>query len=214
MLRGPVQRTGITVRTAGAGARRTIALPGLALALVGLAGCVAVRSAPAPFAAAWPPRDTGPRPAIVLMVSGAATIDGIPRPLGPILDPWGAATERAYRESALFAAVEREPGRGDLRVEVELRADHSVPVPLALLAYLTLFVIPNVETTELAMTTRVVTDDGHPLGTFEVRGRSRTWYQLLLFPVAPFFEPRMVTPDIVYDLNRETITVLHARGVF
>jgi hypothetical protein len=32
--------------------------------------------------------------------------------------------------------------------------------------------------------------------------------------LAPFFEPRTVTPEIVYDLNRETISNLHDRGIF
>ena len=85
---------------------------------------------------------------------------------------------------------------------------------LSAFSYLTLFVIPHVVTTDIAMITRVSADGGQPLGTIEVRGRSRTWYQLLLFPFSPFFEPQTVTPSIVYDLNRETISTLHARGVF
>lgn len=141
-------------------------------------------------------------------------VDGWPRDLGPILDRWGMETERAYRESALFSDVGVDRGRGDLRAKVELRANvEQVPV-LAVLSYLTLFIIPNVETTEITVATTINTAQGEPLGTIEVRGKSRTWYQILLLPVAPFLEPKEVTPGIVYDLNRETISTLHERGVF
>jgi hypothetical protein len=196
-------------------ASRRRALGPTALGLLALlAGCATFRSAPPDFAGPWPPPETGPRPAIVLVVSGGATMDGWPRDLGPVLDLWGAATERAYRESALFSAVAINEGRGELRVEVELRARIEQYVGLSALSYLTLLVVPHVVTTEIAAVTRVTTSVEQPLGTFEVQGRSRTWHQLLLFPIAPFFEPQAVTPQIVYDLNRETIAALHARGVF
>jgi len=182
--------------------------------LATLAGCVTVRSEPPGFASPWPPIESGPRPSITLTISGGATDNGWPRDLGPILDRWGMETERAYRESVLFSDVSIEPGRRDLRAAIELRAAmHDLPV-LSAFSYLTLLIIPSVVTTDIAMTTRITTPDGAPLGTIEVRGKSRTWNQLLLFPVAPFFEPREVTPAIVYDLNRETISMLHARGVF
>lgn len=191
---------------------RTAALP-ILLALLG-ASCATVRSAPPRFADPWPPAVTGPRPAIELVVSGSATIDDLPRDLGPILDRWGAATERAYRESALFSDVSLRPGRSDLHVTVELRADvHQIDV-VTFFSYLTLLVLPHVVTTDIAVATTVSAGDAQPLGTIEVRGRSRTWYELLLFPIAPFFEPQAVTPEIVYDLNRQTITALHERGVF
>jgi hypothetical protein len=178
------------------------------------AGCVTVRSAPPRFSAAWPPSDIGPRPAVELVVSGSAVSDGWPRDLGPVLDLWGAATERAYRESVLFSDVSVRPSRSDIRAEVELRADvHQIPV-LTAFSYLTLLVLPHVVTTDISMVTRVTTDAGQPLGTIEVQGRSRTWHQLLLFPLAPLFEPQSVTPSIVYDLARESISALHARGVF
>ena len=177
-------------------------------------GCVTVRSEPPRFAEAWPPPGTGSRPAILLVVTGVATADGFRRDPGPILDAWGQAAERAYRESALFSDVAVGRGRGDARVEVEVRAElDEIPV-LSFFSYLTLLVIPSVETTEIAVTTRVSAGEGQPISTVEVRGRSRTWYQLLLFPFAPFFEPRTVTPGIVYDLNRQTIAMLRARGVF
>ncbi len=191
---------------------RTVSLVLVLLVLV--AGCATVRSAPPGFAGAWPPAETGPRPAIELVVTGGATVQGWPRDLGAILDRWGTETERAYRESALFSDVSLRPGRSDLRVEVELRADLRQNELLTALSYLTLLVLPHVVTTDIAVATRVTTGSGDPLGTIEVRGRSRTWYQLLLFPVASFFEPQSVTPGIVYDLDRETITALHARGVF
>jgi hypothetical protein len=81
-------------------------------------------------------------------------------------------------------------------------------------SYLTLLIIPNMTTTDIAMVTRVTTGSDQPLGTIEVQGRSRTWYQILLFPIAPVYEPQAVTPEIVYDMSRETITTLHARGIF
>lgn len=189
------------------------ALLALGFALLA-AGCVTVRSEPPSFSGAWPPPYTGPRPAVELVVSGSAISDGWPRDLGPILDLWGVATERAYRESALFSDVSVRASRSDIRVEVELRADiHQIPV-LTAFSYLTLLVLPHVVTTDISMATRVTTDAGQPLGTIEVQGRSRTWHQLLLFPVAPLFEPQSVTPNIVYDLARESISALHARGVF
>ena len=140
--------------------------------------------------------------------------NGWPRDLGPILDLWGAATERAYRESALFADVDLRARRADLRVAVELHADVEQYELFTILSYLTLTVLPNVVTTDIAMTTRASTEDGQPLGTIEVRGRSRTWWQLLLLPISGIREPRHVTPEIVYDLARQSITELHDRGVF
>lgn len=178
------------------------------------AGCVTVRSAPPRFAGAWPPAETGPRPAIALVISGGATVEGWPGDLGPILDRWGAATDRAYRESALFSEVSLGSGRADLRVGVDLRADVQQNGVLTALSYLTLFVLPYVVTTDIAVATRVTTGSGEPLGTIEVRGRSQTWYEILLLPFAPFYEPQAVTPAIVYDLDRQTISALHARGVF
>jgi hypothetical protein len=180
-----------------------------------ISACATFRSAPPEFSGAWPPIDGGPRPAIVLVVSGSATVDGWPRDPGPVLDLWGAASERAYRESALFSDVSVAEGRGDLRVEIAIQAHtHQVEV-LTALSYLTLLVLPHVVTTDIAVVTRVVADDDEPaIGTMEVRGRSRTWHQLLLFPIASLYEPAAVTPEIVYDLNRETISTLHARGVF
>jgi hypothetical protein len=193
--------------------RRGTVVLALGLALCG-AGCVTVRTAPPSFASAWPPPTSGPRPAIMLVVSGGATEDGLPRDLGPILNDWGAVTERAYRESALFSDVSLRRGRADLRIEVALHADVSQYEALTALSYLTLLVLPHVVTTDITVTTRAVTGDGQPLGTIEMSGRSQTWMELLLFPVAPFFEPHAVTPAIVYDLNRQTIDALHARGVF
>ena len=179
-----------------------------------LSGCVTVRSAPARFGGAWPPAVVGSRPSVVLMVTGATMVYGWPRDLGPILPVWGAAYERAYRESALFSDVAIAHGRAELRVDIELRAEQSQNDFLTFLSYLTLLVIPNVETTDIAMVTNVSTVDGQPLGTVQTSGRSRTWYQLLLFPFSSSFEPRSVTPDIVYDLSREAIATLHDRGAF
>jgi hypothetical protein len=147
-------------------------------------------------------------------VIGSAQTNQIPRDIGPILDLWGATTERAYRESALFADVALHPRRADLRIEVELHADVHQNAALSAFSYLTLCILPNVITTDIAMTTRASTDDGQPIGTYEVRGRTREVWQLLLLPFTPFFEPHDVSPEIVYDLNRQTITELHARGVF
>jgi hypothetical protein len=186
----------------------------LAAALAVLSGCVTVRSAPEPFAGAWPPTVSGPRPSIVLVVRGDAQEYGWPRDLGPILPLWGAASERAYRESALFSDVAVARGRAELRIDIELHAQlYQYPV-LTFFSYLTLLIIPSVDTTDIAMVTRVTGADGQPIGTVETHGRSRTWYQLLLFPFSGTFEPRAVTPAIVYDLNREAITILHDRGVF
>ena len=179
-----------------------------------LAGCVAVRSEPPQFAGPWPPPETGPRPTITLTVTGGAFVEGYPTDLGPILDRWGVETERAYRESALFSEVSIDRGRSDVRANIELRATLEQYPALAFFSYLTLLVIPNVETTDIVVSTRIVTAQGEPLGTVEVHGKSRTWYELLLFPFAPFFEPKQVTPGIVYDLNREAISTLHDRGVF
>jgi len=186
----------------------------LAFLVVLLSGCVTVRSEPPRFSGTWPPLETGPRPAVALTVTGGAMLDGYPSDLGPILDRWGVETERAYRESALFSDVSLEGGRSDLRAAVELRATQTQYPALAAFAYLTLFIIPNVEVTEIAVATRITTVQGEPLGTVEVHGKSRTWYQILLLPFSPFFEPKNVTPGIVYDLNREAISTLHARGVF
>jgi len=191
---------------------RTVAL-WLAMAAL-FAGCVTVRSAPPSFSDAWPPSETGPRPAIELMVTGGAIEDGFPRDLGPILDLWGAATERAYRESALFSDVSLRPGRRDLRVRVELRANVHQIEALTFFSYLTFLVLPHVVTSDITATTTVTTGDGQPVSTIEVPGCSRTWYEILLFPFSPFWEPQRVTPEIVYDMNRQTITALHARGVF
>ena len=179
-----------------------------------LSGCVTVRSAPARFDAAWPPPVTGPRPSVALAVTGEAVEYGWPRDLGPILPVWSAACERAYRESALFSDLVSQRGRAEVRVEIKLHAEVYQNDVLTFFSYLTLLVIPNVETTEIAMVTRVTTADGEPLGTVQTNGRSHTWYQLLLFPFSSSFEPRRVTPDIVYDLSREAITVLHDRGAF
>ena len=85
---------------------------------------------------------------------------------------------------------------------------------LSALSYLTLFVIPSADTTDVAVITRVTTaSGGQPIGTIEMRGRSWTWYQILLLPFS-FFPPESVTPGIVYDLNRQSIEALHTRGVF
>jgi hypothetical protein len=178
------------------------------------AGCVTIRTAPPRFAGPWPPTETGPRPSITLTVTGLATDEGLPRDVGPILGSWGAVTEGAYRESALFSDVSVRGGRGDIRVAVEVRGDVWQYQALTVLSYMTLLIIPYVVTTDITVTTRVTTSGGQPLDTVQDRGRCRTWYQLPLFPFAPFLEPQMVTPGIVYDLDRQAIAELHARGVF
>ena len=81
-------------------------------------------------------------------------------------------------------------------------------------SYLTLLVLPYVVTTDITVATTVTALGGQPLGTIEVSGKARTWYELLLFPFASVWDPQSVTPEIVYDLNRQTITALHERGVF
>jgi len=185
------------------------------LAAVVATGCVTVRTAPPRFNGDWPPIGSGPRPTVVLNITGRATDSGWPRDPGPILTSWGMATERAYRESALFSDVSARPGRSDLHIEIEVRADVYRNGFFAALAYLTLFVLPTVDTTDIAVTTRVMTaNGGQPLGTIEVSGRSQTWYQILLLPFSPLSAPQTVTPAIVYDLNRQSIDALHARGVF
>src|SRR5262249_35063718 len=105
-------------------------------------------------------------------------------------------------------------GRSEIRAQVELRATLEQNPVLAAFSYLTLLVLPNVETNDIALITRISTASGEPLGTVEVHGKSRTWYRLPLFPIAPFSEPRAVTPALVYDLNRDAISTLHERGVF
>lgn len=177
-------------------------------------GCVTYRVDPPRFAGPWPPSEGGPRPAVRLTVSAGAIVDGAPRDVGPILDLWGAETERAYRESALFSDVALRPRRADVDVDVEIHAEVQQSVWLAVLSYLTFTVVPNVITTDLVMITRASDAEGQPLGTVEVRGRSRTIWQLLLFPFSPSHEPRQVTPGIVYDLDRQSIAELHSRGVF
>src|SRR5512147_1110236 len=87
----------------------------LILTLLGATGCATFRSLPDEFTSPWPPADTGPRPNVELVVSGDATANGWPRDIGPILDLWGAATERAYRESALFSSVTVNGPRSDIR---------------------------------------------------------------------------------------------------
>jgi hypothetical protein len=191
---------------------RTAALA-IVVAALG-AGCVTIRTAPPRFAGPWPPAEAGPRPAITLTITGLATDEGQPRDVGPILGSWGAVTEQAYRESALFSGVSVRGGRGDLRVDVEVRGDVWQYQALTVFSYLTLLIIPYVVTTDFTVTTRVITNGGQLLGTVQERGRSRTWYQLPLFLFAGFFEPQTVTPGIVYDLDRQSIADLHARGVF
>ena len=190
----------------------------ICLAFAVLAGCATYRAEPPRFAGAWPPTESGPRPSIALEITGSAIQDGFPRDLGPILDQWGFVTERGYRESALFSDVSIDRGRSDphadLRAQIELRAIVEENPVLAAFSYLTLLVIPNVETTDIAVITRISTARGEPLGTIEGHGKSRTWYWLLLLPISPFSEPRTVTPAIVYDLNRDAISTLHERGVF
>src|SRR5262245_25771406 len=171
--------------------------------------CATFRSSPPAFDTPWPPIDSGPRPTIDLVVSGNANVDGWPRDLGPVLDLWGAASERAYRESALFSAVSVNGQQGEVRAEITLNATVRQNDFFAVLSYLTLLVLPYVQTTDISMVTRVTAGGGQPLSTIEVQGQSRTWYQLLLFPVAQVFEPQAVTPQIVYDMNRQTITELH-----
>src|SRR5262245_4815147 len=97
------RNAGRVSRGGRAGLARSLIFIGL---LATLGGCVAVRGAPRPFAGVWPPAGIGSRPSVVLVVSGGAVVYGWPRDLGPILDLWGAASERAYRESALFSDVE------------------------------------------------------------------------------------------------------------
>jgi hypothetical protein len=192
--------------------KRTAALA-VVLASLG-AGCVTIRTAPPRFAGPWPPAESGPRPAITLTVTGLATDEGLARDVGPILGSWGAVTEQAYRESGLFSGVSVRGGRGDIRVDVEVRGDVWQYQALTVFSYLTLLIVPYVVTTDFTVTTRVTTNGGQPLGTVQEHGRSRTWYQLPLFLFAGFFEPQMVTPGIVYDLDRQSIADLHARGVF
>jgi hypothetical protein len=191
---------------------RTIALAVVLAA--GSAGCVTIRTAPPRFAGPWPPAETGPRPTITLTVTGLATDEGLARDVGTILGSWGAVTEQAYRESALFSGVSVRGGRGDLRVDVEVRGDVWQYQALTVFSYLTLLIVPYVVTTDITVTTRVTANGGQPLGTVQEHGRSRTWYQLPLFLFAPLFEPATVTPGIVYDLDRQSITELHARGVY
>src|SRR5262249_56748375 len=105
--------------------------------------------------------------------------------LGPILNLWGAATARAYRESALFSEVAVGSGPRDLRVNVALRADvHEIP-PLTFFSYLTLLVLPYVVTTDITVTTTVTALGGQPLRTLEVTGKERNTTTLLLTHLAP-----------------------------
>jgi hypothetical protein len=175
-----------------------------------IAGCVSFRSGKLAPTEPWPLRKFGQRPSATLVISGRATSNGNPGEVGKVFDLWCQQTERAYRESGLFSSVAVGLADSDLRAEVAVAESDELNELATAFTFLTVGVFPGVVTNTFTLHTEIKDRNGRTLKVLDATETSHMWIALVLLPAAALKSHQSTVADIIYDLNRTTLTELQA----
>ncbi|MGH3427908.1 MAG: hypothetical protein ACRDQZ_10145 [Mycobacteriales bacterium] len=189
-------------------------LPALLFATsVVLSGCIATRSGPAPTGV-WPVTDSAPV-SISLAIQGGVTSNGAPAEIPRVFAGWREETLKAYRESGCFSTVTEGLAPSDLHATIEIRDDETANQAAHIVSSLTLFLIPAVVDSKMTVNTELRDQGDRVVGQFSESEVRHLWIQLFLLPALPFAlaHPTMRMKNIVYDLNRRTLTSAAGRGL-
>lgn len=184
------------------------------VSLSSLSGCAAFRTGEFKPPASWPLATTPGKQSIGLLVIGE-TIDNVMPPDVPqrTSQSWQDAAAKAYKDSGLFSDVKTGAAETDLRAEVHVIAREETNMGMAFLSGLTLTMFPSRSESEFVIKTTLKNREGQNLGTFLKSDKSSTWIQFFLIFVMPFNWPDTVETDMLYDLNRATISEAHGAGL-
>ncbi len=84
---------------------------------------------------------------------------------------------------------------------------------LSLASFFTAFIVPTYAQSEVSITTALKNRELQSLGTFEKAETVTRRFQLFLIFIFPFYMPDNVLSELVYDLNRSTISQAYEEGV-
>ena len=173
-----------------------------------IAGCVSFRSGRLTPTERWPPRKLDQQPSVTLVISGRATSNGNPGEVGKVFNLWRQQTERAYRESGLFSSVAVGLADSDLRAEVTVAERDELNELATAFTFLTVGVFPGVVTNTFTLHTEIKDRNGRTLKVVDETETSHMWIALVLLPAAALKSHQSTVADIIYDLNRTTLTEL------
>jgi hypothetical protein len=179
------------------------------------AGCLAYRDGPLAKGGGLGDAEPSAK-TIAVTVKVERTVNGEMRELPDyVRERWIDATLQAYRDSGLFASVQRGIGRDtDLRAAVNI-VDNSVGSrAFSYLSAMSLFLFPSRSRDELTLRTTYRDGSGEIVGSFRSREVVVTWFQILLLPATPFAGRDSVVKSTIRDLTLATAKRARTKGLF
>lgn len=165
-----------------------------------LGGCAAFRWGDTQPPASWPlSKGPGKRSISVILTGASPYIEGLEE-----------SAAKAYQESGLFSDVKTRAAETDLRAEVDVSRSAKSEVGLA---QLTLFLFPIIQWNEVVIRTTLKNKEGQELGVIEKKDGYTELDGLLMIFLMPFKCPDTIDSNLLYDLNRATISQAYDTGV-
>ncbi|HKQ35905.1 MAG TPA: hypothetical protein VJT11_11415 [Nitrospiraceae bacterium] len=185
--------------------RRIIFVLVVWMSLSSFGGCASFRWGDTEPPASWPLSKGQGKQSISLLLIGAS----------PYIEGLEESAAKAYKESGLFSDVKTRASETDLRAEVDVSMSRSetsesdVYVPV-----LTLFLFPIIQRNEIVLRTTLKNKEGQELGVVEKKDGYTELDGLLMIFFMPFKWPNTIESNLLYDLNRATISQANDEGLF
>ena len=185
------------------------------VSLVAVGGCAAFRSGETQPPASWPISKGPGKQSISLLVTGEGIVNN-KRQDAPqqAIQIWQEAAVKSYKDSGLFSEVKIGAAATDLRSEIHIVDRGEASMGLAMLSGFTLTLFPANGQEDFILNTTLKNQEGKELGTFEKKETMSFWIQFFLIFIMPFNWPNTVVSEMLYDLNRATISQAHSAGLF
>lgn len=119
-------------------------------------------------------------------------------------------------DSAAFKSYTFTENRGtnaDIRIALELRSEEKASPFAVVLSGCSLGIIPATGTETHSLTVRITDKGGKVRGSFEATDSLRTWFQILLLPLAPWKSPTKVQKELLENLVRTTLVQMENDGI-
>ena len=196
------------------GSHRLLYILVVSVLLSSLSGCAAFRSGEAQPPTPWPISKEPGKQTISLLITGESSVNGTRQDVPQrMIEAWQAVTEKAYKDSGFFSDVKVGAAETDLRAEIHFTDRGEANTGLAFLSGFTLTLIPANAHGEMVVKTTLKTKEGQELGTFEKKEALSFWIQFFLIFIMPFNWPNTVITEMLYDLNRATISQAYGAGL-
>ena len=183
--------------------RRIIFVLVVWMSLSSFGGCAAFRWGDTEPPASWPLSKGPGKQSISLLLTGAS----------PYIEGLEESAAKAYKESGLFSDVKTHASETDLRAEVDVIVGRSANSDV-LIAQLTLFLFPLIQRNEVVIRTTLKNKEGQELGVVEKKDGYTELDGLLMIFFMPFKWPDSIESNLLYDLNRATISQANDEGLF